>query len=114
LFRGAGSCSLDPNPTPDVRMDDVDAYQAVFPSGFNNKEITNKFEPFQFSPAAYPGRTLAMRRHPQCGSVELGCAERRHGGLAAEVEQHDFSALLSFHARVPQPDPRYLAWRRRQ
>jgi hypothetical protein len=95
-------------------MDDVDAYQAVFPSGFNNKEITNKFEPFQFSPAAYPGRTLAMRRHPQCGSVELGCAERRHGGLAAEVEQHDFSALLSFHARVPQPDPRYLAWRRRQ
>jgi hypothetical protein len=39
LLRGAGSCSLDPNPTADVRMDDVDAYQAAFPSGFNNKEI---------------------------------------------------------------------------
>ena len=25
-----GPCSLDPNPTADVRMDDVDAYQATF------------------------------------------------------------------------------------
>jgi hypothetical protein len=42
LLRGAGSCSLDPNHTADVRMDDVDAYQTAFPSGFNNKEITSK------------------------------------------------------------------------